>query len=395
MRVPLKCFLAATLCCHLQLQSVLAQEDGNAIAANVQEQVALAPLALAVLPIEILTENPRAPTLAAEAYEAILNELAAIEGLYVFGRELMLPYADSTLTPMEIARSLGLGSIVESNIRAEPIGMLIDVKLVDAQTGESHGSRDLVELSPNVTVVDPPFNPDTLVLDMASRVAEQVESTLFPARQSRVDPEPKTTIALATMRDASVSELLYALANDPSENVREGAAMNLAGSFLQEPGVREALEYAAETDATEWLRNKIRLSILSETEREQVLQATVLDGDRTEMERLVAFGQLSREPSAETVAAMVRMAQSSDVPEMRAKVWLSLNRQTGDAYLVQPLLDALANDSSELVRDAAAKGLAQFVDEARVYEALQEAMVNDSSPLVREAASEVLVAVNR
>ncbi len=151
---------AALALCHCALP-LAAQEDGSTSSVDLHEQLALDANALAVLPIEILTIHPRAPTLAAEAYEAILNQLAAIEGLYVIGRESVLPYADSTLPAVEIARGLGVGSILESNIRAEPIGILLDVALIDAQTGESHGpGRDLLELNPNVQIVDPPFDLD-------------------------------------------------------------------------------------------------------------------------------------------------------------------------------------------------------------------------------------------
>ncbi len=453
MRPSLKGFLAATLCCPAL--PILGQEHGSAAATDLQEQVALDPHALAVLPIEIVTDHTRAPALAAEAYEAILSQVTAIEGLYVIGRESVLPYADVSQTPVEIARGLGVGSILESNISANTIGIWLYVDLIDALTGESHRSDSLLEQSPNVQIANSPFNLDTLMPDMASRVAEQVESTLFPAPKPQVDPEQMIAEAQAAVLDTSLSDserlealrelrsrdvdsavlaaamqlamsadeplvrarvwreltgaagpglvqpLLHALANDPAENVRESAATILVGRFLDEPGVREALEYAAESETTEWLRKKIQLSIATDAEREQVLQATVLDVTKTEMERLVAFGQLlnplvneNPETSTETLVAMVEMARSSDVPEMRTKVWSQLSR-TGDPYLVQPLLDALANDSNELVRDAAAKGLAQFLAEPSVHQALEHATANDSSPLVREAANEVLESANR
>jgi HEAT repeat protein len=70
-------------------------------------------------------------------------------------------------------------------------------------------------------------------------------------------------------------------------------------------------------------------------------------------------------------------------------------RGADDPYLVEPLLIALANDSYEHVRDAAAEGLAEFLDEAGVREALEEALVNDPSPLVRKSVGESLGSVER
>ena len=89
MRILPKC--CATIALYTLVLPLGAQEDADTV--DLYEQVALAPHALAVLPIGILTIDPRAPALAAEAYEAILNQLAAIEGLYVIGRESVLPYA--------------------------------------------------------------------------------------------------------------------------------------------------------------------------------------------------------------------------------------------------------------------------------------------------------------
>ncbi len=459
MRVLLGRSAALALClCALPLA---AQEDGSTDSVDLQEQLALDTNALAVLPIEILTTDPRAPALAAEAYEAILNQLAAIEGLYVIGRESVLPYADSALPAVEIARELGVGTILESSIRAEPIGILLDVDLIDAQTGEeSHGSAGLLELNPNVQIVDPPFNLDTLMPDMASRIAEQVESTLFPTAKPQADPQQVIAEAQAMVLDASLSDserldalkklpsrseelrsdavviaaaqiamssdasrvragvwremagvddpylvqpLLHSLANDIDEDVRRVAAETLLRGFLDEPDVRGALEYAAENDASEWVRNEIRLSMLSETERQEELRATVLDTTKTDRERSLALGNLwmgmfrNSNPEAlsgEVVVAMVEMARTSNSPRIRSEVWSYLNG-TSDPYLVQPLLDALANDSDERVRDAAAKGLTEFLAESGVHEALEQARVNDASPLVRKTVNEALETVNR
>jgi len=430
---------------------------------EIPEELALDTNALAVLPIEILTTDPRAPALAAEAYEAILNQLAAIEGLYVIGRESVLPYADSALPAVEIARELGVGSILESNIRAEPIGILLDVDLIDAQTGEeSHGSAGLLELNPNVQIVDPPFNLDTLMPDMASRIAEQVESTLFPTAKPQADPQQVIAEAQAMVLDASLSDserldalkklpsrseelrsdavviaaaqiamssdasrvragvwremagvddpylvqpLLHSLANDIDEDVRRVAAETLLRGFLDEPDVRGALEYAAENDASEWVRNEIRLSMLSETERQEELLTTVLDATKTDRERLSAAYGLRYDRhtgfiagpkalSGEAIIALVEMARTSESSRIRSEVWVPLSG-ADDLYLVQPLLDALANDSDELVRDAAARGLVEFRDEAGVREALEEASVNDASPLVKKTAGESLESIER
>ncbi len=459
MRVLLGRSAALALClCALPLA---AQEDGSTDSVDLQEQLALDTNALAVLPIEILTSDPRAPALAAEAYEAILSGLASIDGLYVIGRESVLPYAGSALPAVEIARGLGVGTILESSIRADSGGVFMDVDLIDARTGESRGSGYLLELNPNIRIAPPvPFDLDALMPEMGFRIAEKVESRLFP----KPPPDPQQAIAEAQVMvlDTSLSDserldalkrvrfrgveahggavvvaavqiamtsdesrvragvwremagvedsylvqpLLHSLAYDADEDVRRVAAETLLRGFLDEPDVRSALEYAAENDASERVRSEIRLSMLSETERQEELLATVLDATKTDRERLSAVYGLRYDRhagfiagpkalSGEAIIAMVDLARTSESSRIRSEVW-SLLSEADDLYLVQPLLDALANDSDELVRDAAARGLVEFLDEAGVSEALEEALVNDASPLVRKRAGESLQSVER
>jgi TolB-like protein/HEAT repeat protein len=465
-RVLSKCCAAIAL--HLLVLPLAAQEDGSTDSVDLQEQLALDTNALAVLPIEILTTDPRAPALAAEAYELILNELALIDGLYVIGRESVLPYADSALPAVEIARGLGVGTVLESSIRADLYTISLDVGLIDARTGESRGSQtSLLRLSPNVHISNPPFDLNTLMPDMASRVAERVQSTLFPTADLQPDPQPDPQQAIADAEaivlDASLSDnerldalerlrrrsewvrggavviaavqiamssdesqvrgrvwremagvddpyliqpLLHALANDIDEGVRRAAAETLLRGFRDEPEVRAALEYAAENDASEWVRNKIRLSILPEAERHEELLTIVSDSTKPDMERLGAAYDLLRSDgspvtirgpkalSREAIIAIMGLASTTGSRRTRSEA-LRLLRGADDPYLVEPLLIALANDSYEHVRDAAAEGLAEFLDEAGVREALEEALVNDPSPLVRKTAGESLGSVER
>ncbi len=460
MRVLLGRSAALALClCALPLA---AQEDGSTDSVDLQEQLALDTNALAVLPIEILTTDPRAPALAAEAYEAILSGLASIDGLYVIGRESVLPYAGSALPAVEIARGLGVGSILESSIRADTASVSLDVDLIDARTGESHRSGHLLEISPNLRMVDPPFDLDTLMPDMASRIAEQVENTLFakprPDRQQRNDeaqaifldsslggnerldalrdvwplvrnagpeyrdkrnealsgPAAIAAAQLAIYSDDSrvragawsmmagvddpylVQPLLHSLANDADAGVRRVAAETLKG-FLDEPGVREALEYARDYDASERVRNEIRFSMLSTADQQEESRAMALDTSLSADERLSAIRRVWYDEQGHSsaldeplTAALVDVAKSADNRLTRALSWSMLS-ETADPNVVQPLLEALASDPDEGVRDSAAKGLTEFPDQPGVREGLERALVNDSNEHVRDAAARGLV----
>ena len=55
--------------------------------------------------------------------------------------------------------------------------------------------------------------------------------------------------------------LLNGLAKDPSANVREEAAETLGPFAAQDPNVRQWLEYAAENDSSQGVRNQARRSL--------------------------------------------------------------------------------------------------------------------------------------
>jgi len=454
MNILSKCCAAIAL--HLLVLPLAAQEDGATDSVDLQEQLALAPHALAVLPIEILTNDPRAPTLAAEAYEAVMNELALIEGLYVLEQQLVAPYADSSLPPEEIGRRLGVGHILEWSVEADRFAVMLKVDLRNAQTGGTSGLGHPLEISPDIKIDDPPFDLDALIPGAGRQIAEMVRTALFPTLQ----PDPEQVLAETTARfldtslpdnermralrslsplgggdrralsgsvavaaaelainsdDAGVRSgvwwvmagvddpylvqpLLHSLANDGDENVRWQAAKALTG-FLDEPGVRDALSYARNYDASEIVRGEIRFSMLSDTEQEEDLRATALNTALTDRERSLALGRFwlrnHEEPlDTELTVAMVELARAAASPRIRLQVWSSLSG-SDDSYLVQPLLDTLANDPDEHVREIAASLLTKFSDYSGVGVALEEAQLYDNSPLVRTRAERSLNYFNR
>lgn len=125
-----------------------------------------------------------------------------------------------------------------------------------------------------------------------------------------------------------------------------------------------------------------------------------LDTGRSDQERLRALQELTparasaHPPSyvdggaalrGEIAQVAVQLAADSDDVGVRIRVWSTM-AGVGDPQLVEPLLDALANDSHFDVRSRAARTLVDFIDEPRVRDALDRARRNDSSARVREAA---------
>lgn len=145
---------------------------------------------------------------------------------------------------------------------------------------------------------------------------------------------------------------------------------------------------------------KDSLTVLSDAE------ATVLNAALGDAERMGALFKLRRGTTQSLVAnnsaiiaAAAQIGMLSRDARAREGAWLGL-RGLRDPYLVEPLLQSLANDAVESVRRAAAYDLAYFVDEPGVRDALARAAAEDPSaqraapcciPTVREAAARSLL----
>ncbi len=454
-----------------QTSMVTAQVD-SAGSSETQDRVALDTLALAILPVEILTDNQRVHALAEDAHRRIVSALASIEGLYILGEVSVKPYADSDLSAVEIGRQLGVANVLESVVRVRGPSISFEVTLVDAQgTGRSSGSGlpiGLVDPShTHINIHGLDGEPTRIDVDdlLAWRLPEfvkEVESFVFP--RPRSDPQPtrvereeifldasrseverlealarlyspmngrggiengsevlSNAVVLAAVQIALASEnasvranvwrrmsgvgdpdliqpLLHSLSNDPDEDVREEAAKVLR-DFLDEPGVRGALEYAGDYDISEAVRREARYSMLSSAEQQAMLREIVLDATLTDQERRRALFGLTYEHSNEggfdpaLTEALVEFARNASNPGTRSSVWNSLTR-VDDPDLVEPLLSTLASDPDEEVREGVARALRQYLDLPGVVEALEGVLAADTSPLVRRAAEQSLNSPN-
>ena len=262
--------------------------------------VSLDDRALAVLPVEFLTDDPQAISVAETAYTAVLNELAKIEGLEVLSRESVMAYADSELSPSEIGRQLEITHVLESFIRRNARTFEFTVQYVDARSGrQSWDTGGMIAFADLEGVLDP-----TLFLEHME--SDGIESKLYP------------------------DDLLELLLSHLVDNVEN----TLSPKPPEEP--RDPQEVIVENTAI------------------------FLDTSRGLRERMDAFGELwlsgRTEVGREIVVAAVDIVRSSDSVYLRKTVWQQL-AHVDDPYLVDPLLQSLATDSHWLVRLEAAKAL--------------------------------------
>ena len=443
-----------------------AQEDSI-----LQEGQAVDTNAIAVLPIEILSTDPKVAALAVEAYEGLINRISSIKGVYVLEQALVQPYADSALPAREIGRQLGVGMVLESSVLAEYPMYRLRFTKIDTQTGLSVGMGTTAIGWMDDRNAGSRFDPATMLSDAVSRIAEGIEERISPKPKSdwertiaeaqaivldstRSDRErlealaklspPRNMPAESGRRYAEVEwwgsdalsgsvavaagqlainaddpmvrmgvwdrmagvrnpyliqPLLHALSSDGDARVRVEAAKTLV-DFIDQPGVRDALNDARSGDAAESVREAAHFSLLSPAEQQDELRAVVLNTSLTDDERYRALARLRFEYEnsdaidRSVVVAMTEVARSSDRVRLRSFIWSSLS-ETNDPYVVKPLLQALVGDPAETVRETVAGGLAEFIDDPGVREALETATVDDPSPLVRKRAEESLLSANR
>lgn len=435
----------------------LAQEEESA-------DFALDPRAVAVLPIRDFTTDPSGPGLAVAAYEEILRQLATIDGLHVVEQSLVEPYSDSQLSAKEIGRQLGAGGIVYGSIQTEYSRFSVKLRYRNLQNGTAFGVTSYFRLSdsnqqsrrePDTVLPDavarlaesleqslfPEANPDRLqksadaeaiFLNTSLSDRERLEALkdLSPPKirgysERRIDRGEEVfseAVVITAAQIATESEdrsvrygiwsemvgvrdpyliqpLLHALANDTDADVRSQVAKTLV-DFIDEPGVRDALDYARIHDADEKVRDATHFSMSTVTEQKAELRATALNTSMPERERWIAYFRLSSDYDNtgpfddELTLAMVTLAQSARDPRTRRIVWWNLSRR-GDSSLVEPLLRALNEDTDEHVREAIVQALAEFIEEPGVREALEEVRVDETSPLLMSRAEEVLKFTSR
>ncbi len=182
MKIFLPCCAAITL--YLCVLPLAAQEDGSTNSINPQEQLALDNTTLAVLPLEVLSTDPRAPSVAAAINEAIRSQLSSIAGLHVVASDSVLPFADSPLAPEEIARVLGVGSVLEGSLQIRDRHWGVDVHQIGVQDGKGfwvYWQLPRVARDGGLYAVgDVDF--DARLQELASGVAGFVEKKFFPER---------------------------------------------------------------------------------------------------------------------------------------------------------------------------------------------------------------------
>lgn len=164
--------------------------DGGAAApepAHVEARIETGPQVLpnsiAVLPFENMSPNPDHAYFAAGIHEEILNSLAKLKSLSVIARTSVLQYAGTQQPIVEIARALGVETIMEGSVRYAGERVRVTTQLIGADTGAHLWSEAYEREFNDIFAIQ---------ADIAVQVAKALESELTHEEQSRVE-SPATT----------------------------------------------------------------------------------------------------------------------------------------------------------------------------------------------------------
>ena len=190
------------------------------------------PLAIAVLPFANLSGDPENEYFSDGITEDILTHLSRIEDLHVISRTSVMAYKDTNKHVREIARELGVGTVLEGSVRRAPGRVRVSAQLIDASTDKHLWAetydRDLEDI----------FEVQSTI---AETIARALKAELTPEVVERIRQHPTDNVAAydhylrgreAFRRadaELAMAELEKAVLLDPSFAAAFGA---LAGAYV-------------------------------------------------------------------------------------------------------------------------------------------------------------------
>ena len=142
--------------------------------------------AVAVLPFQSLTEDEESREFALGIHDDLLTQLTRIDDLRVTSRTSVMTYENSDKPARDIARELGVGSLVEGGVRSSGGRVRVNVQLIDAATDEHLWAEtyDRELTAENVFAMQG---------EIARSVTEALEAELSPQEAAALTELPTTS----------------------------------------------------------------------------------------------------------------------------------------------------------------------------------------------------------
>jgi TolB-like protein/Tfp pilus assembly protein PilF len=136
---------------------------------------------IAVLPFENLSDEKENAYFADGVQDDILTNLSKIGDLKVISRTSVMSYRGKTPNIREIAKALGVSTVLEGSVRREGKRIRVNVQLINATNDEhlwaNNYDRDLTDVF-------------ALQTDLAHEIASALEAKLSPSEKSRMERKP-------------------------------------------------------------------------------------------------------------------------------------------------------------------------------------------------------------
>lgn len=136
---------------------------------------------IAVLPFENLSPSKANAYFAGGIQDTILTKLSGIADLRVISRTSTQQYASHPQNLKEVARQLGVSSVLEGSVQKAGNQVLINVQLIDAKTDNHIWAQAYTRTLNNIFDVES---------DVAEQVATALKAKLLPAEKARIASPP-------------------------------------------------------------------------------------------------------------------------------------------------------------------------------------------------------------
>jgi TolB-like protein/Flp pilus assembly protein TadD len=184
---------------------------------DARDEVAPDITAVAVLPFDNLSGSDEAQPFAMGLHDDLLTELSRVSALTVISRTSVQGYRGTDKSVRQIARELGVGTVVEGAVQMAGNRIRLNIQVIDARTDVHRWAERYDRELTTETIFD-------LQSELATRIMSAVEAELTSAERVRVHERP--TDDLEAYR-------LYALGRDSFVD-RSKEGMTAAAGYFQE-----------------------------------------------------------------------------------------------------------------------------------------------------------------
>jgi len=187
---------------------------------------------IAILPLQNLSGDPRQEYFADAMTEELIADLGQVAALRVISRTSAMTYKDTKKTLPQIARELGVDTVVEGSVMREGKQVRITAQLIDAATDRHLWAHSYVRDLNNVLALQG---------EVAQAIADQVRIEVTPGEQARltrartVDPQAQELYLQGRQRlnvgdpESAIGFLQNAIDKDPNYAQAHAALANSYG----------------------------------------------------------------------------------------------------------------------------------------------------------------------